>query len=192
MARRTQTFQAILEEVARGGDRSPLFWFLVQHHDELLQQAEGRRLRWDALCQRFAQHGLTDARGETANPKTARQTWLRARKAVVEAKRRKQVSDAARRPGDVYPSRISPDWRPTIVSGSFPGSLPTDSFATGSRVPAVAASPAPTAQPQAPSSGPVPSWRKIRIDPNLPEHARAEIERVLRDFDEIEDKRLKL
>ena len=170
MARRKQTLQAILEEVARGGDRSSLFWFLVKHHDELLRQAEGKRLRWDALCDRFAQHGLTDARGEAATPKTARQTWLRARKAVAEAKKRRQANDAAKRPGDVYPSRISPDWRPTVVPPR----------------PAV-----PALQPASPSAAAVRSERDPRIDPTLPPHAQAELEKLFRGFDELESKRLK-
>jgi hypothetical protein len=113
MARRQQTYKAILEEVARGGDRSSLFWFLTQHHDELIAQAAGKRMLWDALCVRFAEHGLTDRRGLTATPKTARQTWLRARRAVAAARAQKAAANG--RPGDKYPSRISPDWRPQTV-----------------------------------------------------------------------------
>ena len=175
MARCTQTFQAILEEVARGGDRSSLFWFLVKHHDELQQQAEGKRLRWQALCERFAQHGLTDARGEAASPKTARQTWLRARKAVAEAKKRKQASDAARRPGDVYPSRISPDWRPTVVP------------------PRPAAPVATSPSPQAASARAIlPSGSRSLVDPNDHPRVQAEMAKLDAFFEEEESKRLKL
>jgi hypothetical protein len=171
MARRTQTLQAILEEVARGGERSSLFWFLVKHHDELLRQAEGKRLRWHALCERFAQHGLTDARGEVATTKTARQTWLRARKAVAEAKKRKQASDAARRPGDVFPSRISPDRQPTVVPPR----------------------PAVSAQQPAPSSRAiVPSGRVSLVDPNDPPHVQAQMAKLEAMFDEDESKRVRV
>jgi hypothetical protein len=169
MARRTQTLQAKLEEVARG-DRSSLFWFLVKHHDELVRQAEGKRLRWDALCERFAQHGLTDARGETATAKTARQTWLRARKAVAEAKKRTQANDAARRPGDVYPSRISPNWRPKIVP---PRPM------------------APVSPPPAASRAVVPAGRKSLVNPNDPPHVQAEMAKLERMFDEAESRLLK-
>jgi hypothetical protein len=162
MARRTRTLQAILEEVARGGDRSSLFWFLVTHHDELLRQAEGKRLRWDALCERFAQHGLTDARGETATTKTARQTWLRARKAVAEAKKRKQASDANRRPGDVYPSRISPDWRPTVVP---PPPIRAAPAAAGTTFPP------PSKDPRAPSR-----------DPDMPPEGQAVLDNIWADL----------
>jgi hypothetical protein len=170
MARRKQTLQAILEEVARGSDRSSLFWFLVKHHDEFLEQAAGKRLRWEVLCERFAQHGLADSRGETATTKTARQTWLRARKAVAEAKKRKQANDAARRPGDVYPSRISPDWRPTVVPPR----------------------PAVPAQPASSSSGAVvPTGRKSLVDPNDSPQVQAEMAKLERMFDEAESRLLK-
>lgn len=150
MEKRTQTFQAIFEEVARGGDRSSLFWFLVKHHDELLRQAEGKRLRWNPLCKRFAEHGLTDARGKPATAQTAQQTWLRARKAVADAKKRKQASDPARRPGAVYPSRISPDWRPTVVPPR----------------------PATAGQQASSSRAVLPSGHKSLVDPNDPPMCR--------------------
>jgi hypothetical protein len=168
VARRTQTYQAILEEVARGGDRSSLFWFMVKHHDDLVRQAEGKRLRWDALCDRFAQHGLTDARGETATTETARRTWLRARKEVAEAKKRKQASDAAKRPGSVYPSRIPPDWRPTVVP------------------------PPPTQEAAALLGAVVPAGGQSLVDPSLSPEARAELEKLDRIFDKIESTRLKV
>jgi hypothetical protein len=159
-----------MEEVARGGDRSTLFWFLVKHHDELLKQAEGKRFRWEALCERFSQHGLTDARGETASPRTARQTWLRARKAVAEAKKRKQASDAARRPGAVYPSRISPEWRPTVVPPKPISAAP---------------------QPPAASDPAGPEPLDPRIDPTLPPHAQESLRGLFRQFDEEAKRRFR-
>jgi hypothetical protein len=114
MPKQTRTYKAILSEVARG-NRSTLFCWLVNHHDDLIEQAAGKPMRWEPLCKRFAEHGLTDINGQPATPSTARATWFQVRKAVAEAKKRKKASDAARRPGDVYPSRISPDWRPTVV-----------------------------------------------------------------------------
>jgi hypothetical protein len=104
MPKRAPTFKAILSEVARG-DRSSLFCWLVEHHDEVIEQSAGKRMRWEPLCKRFAEHGLTDINGRPATPRTARQAWFQARRAVAEAKKRKQASDAARRPGAVYPSR---------------------------------------------------------------------------------------
>jgi hypothetical protein len=117
MAKNQDTYKAILAEVARGGERSSLFWWFVEHHDELIEQAVGKRMRWGPLSARFAEHGLTDVRGLPASPRTARETWLRARRVVAQAKARKQAlaETAAARPGSTPPSRISPDWRPQEV-----------------------------------------------------------------------------
>ena len=102
MPKQTRTYKAILSEVARG-NRSTLFRWLVNHHDDLIEQAAGKPMRWEPLSKRFAEHGLTDINGQPATPSTARATWFQARKAVAEAKKRKKASDAARRPGGVYP-----------------------------------------------------------------------------------------
>ena len=115
MSRRSKTYTAILKEVARGSERSPLFWWMVKHHDDLVAEATGKRMRWEPLCVRFAEHGLSDTRGRPATPRTARETWLQARRAVAEARRRKRQADASARPGQTPPSRMSPDWRPQLV-----------------------------------------------------------------------------
>lgn len=112
---RQQTYQAILGEVAHGGDRSPLFWFLVEQHDELVEHAAGKRMCWDTLCKRFAEHGLTDRRGAQAKPETARKTWLRVRRFVAQTRARKQAADALKKPVQTYPSSRPPDWRPEVV-----------------------------------------------------------------------------
>jgi hypothetical protein len=168
MPKRATTFKAILSEVARG-DRSSLFCWLVEHHDELIEQAAGKRMMWGPLCKRFAEHGLTDINGRPATPRTARETWFQARRVVAEAKKRKQASDAARRPGDVYPSRISPDWRPTVVPPR----------------PAV-----PAQQPASSSAAVVPTGRKSLVDPNDSPRVQAEMAKLERMFDEADKRRL--
>ena len=120
MSRRIRTYKAILKEVARGGERSSLFWWLVEHHDEIVAQAVGKRMRWEPLCARFAAHGLRDANGRPPTPRTARETWLQARRTVGQARERKRQADASARPGQTMPSRISPDWRPQIVPPAVP------------------------------------------------------------------------
>ena len=168
MPKRAITFKAILSEVARG-DRSTLFCWLVDHHDELIEQAAGKRMRWQPLCKRFAEHGLTDINGRPATPRTARETWFQARRVVAEAKKRKQASNAARRPGGVYPSRISPDWRPTVVATRPP---------------------APAQQPASPSRAVVPSGRHSLVDPNTSPRVQAEMAKLDAIFDADEKKRL--
>ena len=88
---------------------------MVEHHDELAQAAEGRRLRWKQLCERFAGLGLTDVNGKVASERTARATWSRARRAVAEARERAAAKRPAHRRGK-YPSRIPADWRPQVVA----------------------------------------------------------------------------
>jgi hypothetical protein len=115
MSRRIRTYKAILKEVARGSERSQLFWWLVENHDAIASESEGKRMRWAPLCARFAAHGLTDVNGRPPTPRTARETWLQARRTVALARERKRQADAAATPGQTMPSRISPDWRPQIV-----------------------------------------------------------------------------
>jgi hypothetical protein len=111
--------RAVLREIAHSAERSPLFWWMVEHHDELAQAAEGRRLRWKQLCERFADLGLTDVNGKVASERTARATWARARRAVAEARERASAKRPAHRRGK-YPSRISADWRPQVVEQTEP------------------------------------------------------------------------
>ena len=114
MSRNRKGLRAVLREITQSADRSSLFWWMVEHHDELKTTASGRRLQWAALCTRFAELSLTDINGKPASPRTARETWLRARRAVEEANRRLAAKPPAR-VGAVYPSRIPKEWRPTVV-----------------------------------------------------------------------------
>ena len=124
MSKRSPTCKAILDEFARGSERSSLFWWLAEHHDEIIEQADGKRMRWEPLCALFAAHGLTDVRGHPASPRTARETWLQVRRVVKKAKDRKEMRDAAAPPGLTPPSRISPDWHPRDVPPLQPAASP--------------------------------------------------------------------
>ena len=159
MSKRTRSHEAILAEVTRSSERSPLFWWLVEHHDELIAQSAGRRMSWKALCPLFAGHGLTDINGRPPFPRMARETWFQARKAVSQAKARKAQAEAEAkaRPGSTYPSRISPDWRPQPVQPPPP-----------TRPPMPATAPVPAGTPPPSSDG-------IVISPE----AQAKIDRVL-------------
>ena len=160
--------------------RGEIYAWLRTHYGDVARCRDVEQRPWSVLAIEMIADGVRREDGREPSVKNISRVWERVCRDVA-------AEMAAAKPGRTPPSRISPDWRPTIVSGSLPGS-----GASGSRVPAAAASAAPVAQPAAPSSGPVPSWRKIHIDPNLPAHARAVLEGVLQDFDEIEDKRLKL
>ena len=133
-----------MKEVARGSERSSLFWWLVEHHDEIAAEAGGKRMRWEPLCARFAAHGLRDVNGRPPSPRTARETWLQARRTVAQARERKRQADADVRPGQKFPSRISPAWRPQIVPPAGPvgaSSSALVSLGSSAVVPAITAGP---------------------------------------------------
>jgi hypothetical protein len=131
MSRKRKGLRAVLREIAYSADRSALFWWMVEHHDELAQAAQGRRLRWKPLCERFAALGLTDVKGRVPSERTARATWGRARRAVTDA-REQAANKPESTPKRKYPSRVSPDWRPQVVEQ--PGSVAS----AGPRVPSSA------------------------------------------------------
>jgi len=100
----------MLRSIARGEDRSPLFWWMVDHHDEIVANA-GKRIRWKGVCAQAAARGLTDAKGNPPSERTARATWRKARLAVAAA-RSAEAAKSPARPGSIYPSRIPKDWKP--------------------------------------------------------------------------------
>jgi hypothetical protein len=113
--RRPLHHEALLAMVARSPFRSPLFWWLFEHHDELAIEAAGSRvgLPWSRLCSGFAEAGLTAVGGTAVKPETARKTWQRVRK--EKARLRAQEAEAegeralrrARDPRRNMPSRMS-------------------------------------------------------------------------------------
>ena len=80
-----KSIEEVLKRVARPAWRSPLFWWLVEHHDALRQdEAEtGCGVPWRELCVDFVGLGITLADGRPVKPATARITWQRVRKEVV-------------------------------------------------------------------------------------------------------------
>ena len=94
-----------MQRVARPEQRSPLFWWLLDHHDELRQaEAEsGLGIPWKKLCSEFASMGITASGGKLVTAGTARITWQRVRKelARVDARRaREHAEREARRAAD--------------------------------------------------------------------------------------------
>jgi len=88
--------ERILQMVARPKVRSSLFWWLLEHHDDLVE-AEGEAglgLRWKELCVEFAQLGLSDVNGKAATEQTAQKTWWRVRKERARLAARRAAADA--------------------------------------------------------------------------------------------------
>ena len=132
-------------------------------------------MRWEALCKRFADHGLTDARGQPALPRAARQTWLRARQVVAKARARKAAADTDRRPGDVYPSRIPKTWRPEVVA---PQPAPTSP------------PPPPPPRPMAAARPPISDEARARAyNPALTPEAQEVVNRVFEDLLTVDRKK---
>jgi hypothetical protein len=152
MARRNRDTKAILRTIERSEQRSSLFWWMVENHDGILRASERQRINWSAFCAQATKRGLRDTRGQVPSERNARETWRQARRAVAEARAAEAVKPSPR-PGSIYPSRISKDWRPPIVP------------------------PAPVFQPPAQ----VPA--RVRAEPeaatDLPPEAQAEIDKAL-------------
>ncbi len=107
--------KSIFRSVERDERRSPLFWWMVDHHDQMLKAADGRPINWAAFCLEAAAIGLTDTRGQPPKERNARETWSQARKAVARARER-EAATAPPKPGSIYPSRTPADWRPEPVT----------------------------------------------------------------------------
>ena len=160
MSRRKRDSQAILRTIERSEQRSSLFWWMVERHDEILQASERQRISWPAFCTEAAKRGLTDTRGRPPSEGNARETWRQARIAVANA-RKAEAAKPPPRVGAVYPSRIPKDWRPTVVPPIAPSSGPA-----GSGLPAV------VAKPGMPARAPA-------VDPPLTEEEAARVEAAL-------------
>ena len=86
MERSRKHEQAVIAELQQGGDRSGLFWWLVDHHDEIVHATRGQRIRWDGFAKSIAKLGLLDFFGNSPNPRVCRLTWYKARVFVAAAR----------------------------------------------------------------------------------------------------------
>jgi hypothetical protein len=133
MPKSKRQLRVVLSALERSDERSPLFWWMLEHHDELLTAATSRRPRWVQLCVKFDTLGLKDGQGNTASPEAARRTWRNVREFAASS-----AATSLRKPRPKYPSRISPDWRPQIVPPPPPirAPLPTAPASTAVVTPA--------------------------------------------------------
>jgi len=137
MARRNRDTRAILRTIERSEQRSRLFWWMVDHHDEIVEAARRHRVNWGGFCAEAAKLGLTDTRGRAPTARNARETWRQARRAVA-ALRAAEAAKPPARPGSIYPSRIPKDWKPepfrtlgSVGSGTGAALRPPASAAPG-------------------------------------------------------------
>ncbi len=144
--------------------RGPIYAWLRAHHTSIEKLAPTRPCIWAELALDMIEDGVVDGTGDPPTAHNIRMTWPRVGRDVA-------AEAAAAKPKRVPPSRISPDWRPTVVP----------------QRPVAAAQ-----QPATPSAATVPETLDPRIDPTLPPHAQAELKKLFRDFDKAADRRLKL
>ena len=104
--------------IERGPVHSTLYYWLLDHHDELARAAGVDPIHWGPLCEQFASLGLTDQNGAVASPATARQTWLRVRKAVQRARLVRATGIKPRASG----SSVVPPSIPAMLASRAPGS----------------------------------------------------------------------
>lgn len=110
MDRRAAPLKTILRKIENSAERSPLFHWMCQHHDDLQKAARGRRLQWVSLCADFAADGLTSADGKTITPLIASRTWAKVR---LEVARRRALEKPRAEPARV---RAPVDWRPPTIN----------------------------------------------------------------------------
>jgi hypothetical protein len=143
--------------------RGPIYAWLRAHHASIEKLAPTRPCIWAELALDMIEDALVDGTGDPPTAHNIRMTWPRVcRDVAAEA--------AAAKPKRVPPSRISPDWRPTVVPPR----------------PAV-----PAQQPASLSGAVVPTGRKSLVDPNDSPRVQAEMAKLERMFDEAESRLLK-
>jgi hypothetical protein len=84
MARPNRELKSVLHVLECSEERSTLFWWMLDHHDELVAVAAGSRLRWRQLCEGFAALGLKDGKGNVPSREAARRTWLHVREVMAK------------------------------------------------------------------------------------------------------------
>jgi len=104
--------RTILATIARSAARSPLFWWMVDHHDDIIAAVAGQRMRWPAFCAEATRIGLTDTRGRPVTERNARETWRQARRTVSQAQ---LLRAAATSPSPQPLARIAPERQAPLV-----------------------------------------------------------------------------
>lgn len=153
----------VCAKVGKPGGRSSLFWWMLEHHDRLLEAAAGRRFRWRDLCGEFAALGLSDVEGKPVSAETARKTWARARR--ENARLNEFARAAAMAKAEVasvrahFPSRQPTSLRPRVAGQAF--------------------KPAPMIAVPAPESAATPKpWEDPRLTPAQAAHMKEQLEKL--------------
>ena len=145
--------------------RGQIYSWLRAHHEAVAERLASQEATWPSLAAEMTTHRVTGRRGDPPSANAILKVWQRVcgdlRKVeVADAERRAAAAAKASRPGSVYPSRTSPDWRPKEMPPSakpqqvvVPASAVTLPQPKPVSVPAVATSAPPRPPPQALSFG---------------------------------------
>lgn len=118
MSKKTSSYDAVLETLVQGPERSPLFWWMYNHHTALERTWAGQRVNWTHFCNQMAAAGITDQTGKPPTRTTAEKTWDRVR----QQKTREQAARAKRRPAGSRDSErgTNADRPPPVVTTPAP------------------------------------------------------------------------
>jgi hypothetical protein len=101
--------------------RGQVYAWLRAYHDQVARALKSGEQSWLSLVEAMARDGVTGRDGGKLTANAALKVWRRVERDVeVEGARR------AGEPKRKYPSRISPDWRPPLVSGVLGGAVARD------------------------------------------------------------------
>jgi hypothetical protein len=154
------------KKVQTFGGRGQIYSWLRTHHAAIEPLRAVHLNLWAALAADMVEDGVTEASEGRGLRDRIWKSWQRVCRDVA-------AEVAAAKPKKVPPSRIPPEWRPTVVPPR-PGMPTSTQVVVKTDVVGV------------------PVQHDPRIDPSLSPHAQAELERLFRDFDELENKRIKL
>jgi len=141
---------AVLRDIARGPERSSLFYWLYDSHDEIVQASLGRRIRWKPIAEHAGKLGLTDGDDKPPTAERVRQTWFGVRQEV--AKQRALRASGLRPSLSLRAKRPPADWQPSSFTHPH-APLPTGSEHQGSQTAALAAVPPQQRPGLSPSAG---------------------------------------
>jgi hypothetical protein len=144
------------------GGRGQIYSWLRTHHAAIEPLKAIHLNLWAALAADMVEDGVTEAADGRGLRDRIWKSWQRVCRDVAS-------EAAAARPKRVPPSRISPDWRPTVVPPR----------------PAV-----PTQQPASSSGAIVPTGRTSLVDPNDSPLVQAEMAKLEGMFHEADKRRL--
>ena len=154
---RTRLFRKKLIRPYRGYGN--VYGWLRAHHARVKELVA--TWAWADLVEEMLRDGLQGRGGVTPTPKAVSKVWQRVCRDV-------EAEASAVKPKTIYPSRISPDWRPQVVQPPLPVQPPPPT-----RHPMPATAPAPAGSLPAGSSKP--SGDGIVISPE----AQARIDRAM-------------